>query len=180
LIADLCAGRAHGARLHAGPLYRTPMLPILGLAASMVAVGQARAAVRGFQERIQQRILLSGAKQASKPAAQIRLARADVEARQAEGLLRALVAEVQQLRDEATLADRARWAASFALAVEQSRRVLLSIAEASGASAHFASHPLQRSVRDVSTLACHTVFDMDSRLEIYARTLLGREPGGMI
>ena len=28
-IADLSAGCAHGARLHEGPLYRTPMLPIL-------------------------------------------------------------------------------------------------------------------------------------------------------
>jgi alkylation response protein AidB-like acyl-CoA dehydrogenase len=157
------------------------MLPILGLAASMVAVGQARAALRGFQERMQQRILLaSGARQSKQPAAQIRLARADIEVRQAEGLLRALVAEVQQVRNEATITDRARWAASFALAVDQSKRVLLALAEASGASAHFSSHPLQRAVRDVNTLACHAVFDMDSRLEIYGRTLLGREPGGMV
>jgi len=181
VIADMSAGRAHGARLHQGPLYRTPMLPILGLAASMVAVGQARAAVRGFQERMQQRILLtSGVKQSQKPAAQIRLARADLEVRQAEGLLRALVAEVQQVRNEATIADRARWAATFALAVDQSKRVLLSLAEASGASAHFQSHPLQRAVRDVATLSCHAIFELDSRLEIYGRTLLGREPGGMV
>lgn len=180
-IAAMSDGRAHGARLHAGPLYRTPMLPILGLAASMVAVGQARAAVRGFQERMQQRILMtSGVKQAQKPMAQIRLARTTLEARQAEALLREVVADVQRLRNEATLADRARWLAACALAVDQSKRVLLALSEASGASAHFASHPLQRAVRDVGTLSCHAIFDLEARLEIYGRTLLGREPGGMV
>jgi alkylation response protein AidB-like acyl-CoA dehydrogenase len=180
-IVEMTAGRAHGARLHDGPLYRTPMLPILSLAASMPAVGQARAAVRGFRERMQERVMLmSAVKQAEKPAAQIRLARAELEARQAEGLLRDVVAEVSRLRDAATLEDRGRWAAAAALAVDQSKRVLHSIAAASGASAHFQSHPLQRAVRDVNTLSCHVIFDLDSRLEVYGRTLLGRDPGGLV
>ena len=180
-IADLSAGCAHGARLHEGPLYRTPMLPILALTAAMPAVGQARAAVRGFRQRMQQRTQLgSRVKQSEKPAAQMRLARADIESRQAEALLRELVAEVQELRSEATIVDRARWSASFALAVDQSKRVLHSLAEASGASAHFQEHPLQRAVRDVNALACHAIFDLDARLELYGRTLLGRDPGGLI
>jgi alkylation response protein AidB-like acyl-CoA dehydrogenase len=180
-IADMSAGRAHGSRIHEGPLYRTPMLPILGLTAAMPAVGQARAAVQGFRQRMQQRSPLgAGAKQSEKPAAQIRLARADLESRQAEALLRNLVVEIQALRNEATLADRARWMASFALAVDQSKRVLLSLAEASGASAHFQQHPLQRAVRDVNTIACHAVFDLDARLELYGRTLLGLDPRGLI
>lgn len=180
-IADMAAGRAHGARLHAGPLYRTPMLPILGLTAALPALGQARAAVRGFRERMQQRVLLSsGAKQSEKPAAQIRLARADLEVRQTELLLRDVVADVQRLRSDCTAQDRARWLAACALAVDQSKRVLLSLSEASGASAHFQSHPLQRAVRDVNTLSCHVIFELDSRLEIHGRTLLGLPPGGMV
>jgi len=180
-ILDMSVGRAHGASLHTGPLYRTPMLPILCLAASMPAVGQARAGVRGFHERMQERVLYGvGTKQAERPASQIRLARADIEARQAEQLLRQVAAEVGELRSDASVADRARWAASTALAVDQSKRVLLSIAEASGASAHFQHHPLQRAVRDINTLACHAVFDLDARLEIHGRTLLGLDPGGMV
>jgi alkylation response protein AidB-like acyl-CoA dehydrogenase len=180
-ILEMGNGTAPGARIHEGPLYRTPMSPILGLAASMPAVGQARAALRGFLERMQERVpAYSTTRQSDKPAAQIRLARAEVEVRQAESLLRETVAEVCALRDEASPADRARWLASLAMAVDQSKRVLGSLAEASGASAHFQSHPLQRAVRDVNTLACHVVFDLDSRLEIHGRTLLGLEPGGMI
>jgi len=180
-IGAMSAGCAPGAALHEGPLYRTPMLPILCLAAAMPAVGQARACVRAFRERMQERILYgAGVRQAEKPAAQIRLARAEIESRQAEGLLRDVVAEVQALRDEATIADRARWSASAALAVDQSKRVLQNLAEASGASAHFLNHPLQRAVRDLNMIACHVVFDLDSRLEIHGRALLGLEPGGLV
>ncbi len=180
-IADLSEGKAYGADLHAGPLYRTPMLPILCMAASMPAVGQARAAVRAFRARMQERVLMgSGVKQSEKPAAQIRLARAEIEVRQAEALLRETVAEVQSLRGRATIADRARWSASFAYAVDQSKRVLLSLAEASGAIAHYQDNPLQRAVRDVNTLACHMVFDLDGRLEMHGRTMVGLEPGGFV
>ena len=180
-IVDMSAGRAHGAALHPGPLYRTPMLPILCLAAAMPAVAQARAAVGSSLERMKGRVLYgSGATQAEKPASQMRLARADIEARQAERLLRGVVEEVLELRDQASVADRARWAAASAMAVDQSRRVLLSLAEASGASAHFLHDPLQRAVRDVNVAASHVVFDLDARLEIHGRTLLGLDPGGMV
>ena len=66
--------------------------------------------------------------------------------------------------------------ASTAAAVHKSRAILAEVAEASGASAHFESHPLQRAVRDVNTLSAHTVFDLDQRLEDYGRTRLGLEP----
>lgn len=180
-IADLSEGRAYGASLHDGPLYRTPMLPILCLAASMPAVGQARAAVRAFGERIQERLLMSsGEKQSDKPAAQMRLARAAIEVGQAEESLRKAVADVMSLRASATIEDRARWSASFAHAVHQSKRAIQSIAEASGASAHFQSHPLQRAVRDLNTLSCHVVFDLDHRFEMYGRTMVGLAPGGFV
>jgi hypothetical protein len=51
-VFEMADGHAPGSRLHAGPLYQTPMIPILVLAASMPIVGQARALVRGFQERL--------------------------------------------------------------------------------------------------------------------------------
>ena len=157
------------------------MAPILGLAASMPAIGQARAAVRAFRERMAERILYGTmSRQSEKPAAQIRLARAEVQVRQTELLVRDVVREVMERRDEATLEERGRWLASYAYAVDQSKRVLQSIAEASGAHAHFQSHPLQRAVRDANTMACHVVFDLDGRLETYGRAMLGLEPNGML
>jgi len=180
-LLELAEGKGLGAKLYEGPLYRTPMIPILALAAAMPAVGQAKAAVQRFREHMSERILyFTTTRQSDKPAAQIRLARAELDVQQAELLLRSVVQDVMALRDRATRADRARWVASYAFAVDQSKRVLQSIAEASGAHAHFQSHPLQRAVRDINTIACHVVFDLDSRLENFGKTMLGLEPEGLI
>jgi hypothetical protein len=48
--------------------------------------------------------------------------------------------------------------------------------DASGASAHLRSNPLQRILRDVNTLSCHTVFDLEMGAENYGRVLLGMDP----
>ncbi len=173
-MAGMVAGSGDGARLHEAPLYRTPMVPILMLAASLPVVGTARAAVRGFRERLEGRTrAYSTTPEAEKPALQMRLGRAALEVRQAELLLRDVVSEVMTLRADASLEDRARWSACYTQAVHQSRRVVLDVAEASGASAHFQTHPLQRAARDVNVMACHVAFDADARHELYGRMLLG-------
>lgn len=41
-MVDMTNGRAPGSRLHTGPLYRTPMVPLLATAAALPALGQAR------------------------------------------------------------------------------------------------------------------------------------------
>lgn len=175
-LIDLSNARGPGATLHEAPLYRTPMIPILALAACMPAVGQARAAVRLFRERMQERTLLyTQGKQAEKPAAQARLAHVELEARDIERALRAQVAEVMAVREAATLEDRARWAAGFASLVDRSKRIVQTVCDASGAHAHFADSPLQRALRDVNMLSCHAVFDLDARFETYGRILLGIE-----
>jgi alkylation response protein AidB-like acyl-CoA dehydrogenase len=180
-ILEMSAGTAPGATLHEGPLYHTPMLPILGLAASMPAVGQARAALRGFRERMQDRLRLGHTKkQSEEPAAQMRLGRAELEVHQAELLMRETVRQIMQRRDAATPAERARWMSSFAWAVHQSRRVIHALAEASGAKAHFLDHPLQRAKRDVDVMSCHVIFDLDQRLESLGRAQLGLDPQAMI
>jgi alkylation response protein AidB-like acyl-CoA dehydrogenase len=182
--ADMLAmvnGSGPGATLHAGPLYRTPMIPILALAASMPSLGQARAAVDAFRERLAERVLFGtpGVRQADKPAAQMRLARADIALHQAELAMRDVVAQMMALRERATLADRIRWTATLASTVDASKRILQSISEASGASAHFLSHPLQRALRDVGVMACHVIFDLDQRLEMHGRALLGLDVQGI-
>ncbi len=180
-IPDMILGRAEGSRLHASPLYRTPMIPILVLAAAMPVVGQARAVVGGFRERLAGHVRMGSATaQAERPAAQMRLGEAEIEQRQAELLLRDVAADVCARRDAARPEDRARWAASLAQAVHQSRRVIQRISEASGASAHFQQHPLQRALRDANVASCHIAFDLDGRLELYGRLLLGLEPNAAL
>ena len=179
-IAELSAGAAHGARLHDGPLYRTPMVPILILAASMPAVGQARAALARFKSDVGERVLFArNLRQAEQPAAQMRLAEVEIQVDRSERLLVQITGEIMDRRDAATAQERAGWAARAAVVVRESRDVLRSIADASGASAHFRDHPLQRGVRDVQTLSGHAIFDLEQRLESYGRVLLGLEPQGL-
>jgi alkylation response protein AidB-like acyl-CoA dehydrogenase len=176
-VADMSQGCAHGARLHAAPLYRTPMIPILLVAASTPVIGQTRAVVRGFRERLLAHGRMnSPTPPAARAAQQARLARAELTLRQAELVMRDAVAEVCALRDAASLEQRARWAASIAQTVHVCRQLLQEIAQASGASAHFTSHPLQRAVRDASVATAHVVFDLDAQLENYGSLRLGREP----
>ena len=177
-ILETGSGHAPGSRLHDGPLYRTPMMPILTLAAAMPALGQARTVVRLFREYLTTRVLIeTGGKQAERPASQMRLARAEVEVGEVELLLRSMIEDLCAKRNAATLEDRARWATQLALAVDQCKRIIQSVCEASGAHSHFLDSPFQRAWRDVNTMSCHVVFDLDSRLQTYGRTLLGIDPG---
>lgn len=176
-MLEMSAGKAPGSKLHEGPLYRTPMIPILALAASMPSLGTARACVRRFRERAQARLLMaSQQKQSEDPAAQALLARAELEVLQAELLMRKTVAEVMELRDDAGLDTRAKWAASYALIVHQCLRIVQDLARASGASAHRLDDPLQRAVRDLGTASSHVVFDLESQLRNHGRLQLGLDP----
>lgn len=177
-MREMMGGHGPGSQLHAGPLYRTPMMPILTLAATMPALGQAKTAVRLFRERLQERTLLDMNKQAQRSASQMRLARAEVEVCETELLLRHCVEDICTKRNMASLEDRARWATQLAMAVHQCKKIIQDVVEASGAHAHFQDNPLQRAQRDVNTLACHFVFDLDGKLESYGRLLLGQELGG--
>ena len=64
--------------------------------------------------------------------------------------------------------------------VRQCRDIVRDVMEASGASAHRLENPLQRLHRDIHTLSCHTVFDLDVGGELYGRLLLGLPPNAPI
>ena len=175
-MVELSQGRAPGSRQHASPLYHTPMIPILMLAASLPLVGHAVEVARQYRERLLAQVRMAVLKSAERPAFQARLARVQLEAAQAERQLRDVADDVMRLRNEAEPIDRARWAASITYAVHQARRVIDEVGVASGASAHRSSDPLQRARRDVNMASCHVAFDQDAQLELYGQLLLGFEP----
>ena len=57
--------------------------------------------------------------------------------------------------------------------VTESRGVIGSLFEASGASVHFLDSPLQRFKRDVDVLAGHVIFDYDTSRELAGALALG-------
>jgi hypothetical protein len=57
--------------------------------------------------------------------------------------------------------------------VRESRNIVREVVEVSGAHAHNLSNPVGRALRDLETLSCHTVFDLDIATESYGKLLLG-------
>jgi alkylation response protein AidB-like acyl-CoA dehydrogenase len=178
--AQMREGKAPGAELHDSPLYKMPMLPFKALTAALPAVGAARGAVAAFRARLKERLVFgSDAKQAEKPAAQMRLAMADTQTRTAELLLRDIARALPkfgQRGSPATTEERIAMRMQVAYAVDLARAAVRTVCEASGASAHQLDNPLQRAQRDINVMASHVVYDMDAAMELHGRALVGLPP----
>jgi len=152
-------------------------MPVLGLTAAAPAVGCALNAVHLFKERVQSRTVYGTRdKQSAGALAQSRLAMLTVRAKHAKTLLMAIAREVSgwgESPEACSDLDRAELRVRIAQVLREARDVVRGVVEASGASAHQLSNPLGRALRDMETLSCHTVFDLDVATESYGRLLLG-------
>jgi alkylation response protein AidB-like acyl-CoA dehydrogenase len=178
-VTDIYAGTAPGATLHAAPTYRWPMVPALALLAAMPALGSAERVVAVYGERLGERVLAyEGVKQKDKPMAQARLGEAQVRLRALSGLLDDTVSGIEALvgaGDKVPLVVRAQARMAAAHIVHESRAVIGMLLEASGASAHFVTNPLQRAKRDVDVLAGHVIFDYDTSRELAGALAIGAQ-----
>lgn len=176
-VADIYAGTAPGARAHDAPTYRWPMVPALALVASMPVLGAAERVTELFAERLGGRVLAySGVAQKDQPAAQIRLASAQVRLRGLRALVDETAGGIEDLvvrgeRVSRSVRAEARLAAAHT--VHESKAVIADLVEASGASAQFLSNPLQRFKRDVDIAAGHVVFDYDVSRELAGALAIG-------
>lgn len=173
-------GRAPGALLHDSAIFRMPMLPFLGITAAIPAVGLARSAVAAFRERLDLRIVHgTTTKQGEKPAAQMRLAEADMHARTAEILLRDAARQCMDLGRKGgpfTPEERIHLRVQIAFVMDASRRAIRMVCEGAGSSAQALSSPLQRALRDINVMSSHIVYDLDLALELQGRALVGLPP----
>jgi alkylation response protein AidB-like acyl-CoA dehydrogenase len=176
-LAVVRDGTSPGAKLHDSPLYKMPMLPVLGLTATAPLVGAARNALRLFEQRMRGRTVYgTTSKQGERALAQSRLAHARVEMDSIVNQLMHVTREVEdwgRRGEPCPELDRARLRVDIGHLVRRSRNIVRDIVEACGASAHFLDNPLQRALRDINTASCHTVFDLDLSTEIYGRLLVG-------
>jgi 3-hydroxy-9,10-secoandrosta-1,3,5(10)-triene-9,17-dione monooxygenase len=176
-LMDLRAGESPGAQVHDSPTYRMPMLPVLGLTAAAPAVGCARKAVKMFRERLQGRTVYGTAtRQGERGVSQVRMGLVEATIRETEIQLVTLAREVSEWGasgEPCPELERAALRVRIGRVVRNSRDIVRDVVEASGAHAHFLHNPLQRALRDVHTLSCHTVFDLDIAAENYGRLLLG-------
>ncbi|MGE4608143.1 MAG: acyl-CoA dehydrogenase family protein [Myxococcota bacterium] len=167
---------AHARPIGSPSMHRYPIIPFLALTAAIPAVGCAKRALTLFRERLSERVLFGTATiQAEKLPAQIRLAHAFAEVSAAESLLRDAATRIEDFsRSDEPSSGRvvAPLRLQIALVVRNCRNVIRDILEASGASAHFQDHELQRIHRDIHMMGAHTIFDLDAAGEHYGHVLL--------
>jgi len=176
-VADIYGGTAPGARAHAAPAYRWPLVPALALTAAMPVLGAAERVAELFAERLGGRVLAySGVAQKDQPAAQIRLGEARVRLRSVRALIADTADGIERRvagGERVGRAVRADARLAAAHTVRECRSIIADLLEASGASAHFLSNPLQRAKRDVDIAAGHVVFDYDVGRELAGALAIG-------
>lgn len=183
-VQPVRSGRGNGRLVHGAGLFGSPMLPNLCVTASIPVLGAARQAVRLCTERLATHVKL-GAKEKTvdKPAAQMRLARADLLARSAERTIRWAAAEnirVGEIDEPEQTRERIRLRAEIAVAVKQCVDSVRTCCEAVGSSVHALDNPMQRLLRDVQVMQSHIVYDLDVATELHGRALVGLPPNAAL
>ena len=174
--------RARGAseRAHENPIYGAPVLPFLAMCASIPAAGAARGMVNAYRLRIGSTARPgSDTTMAGKVATQIRLARANLLARNAELLIRDVgrrLLETANLKEPELTNQRLALRAQLAMAVANCRDVAMILTEGAGTSVHALDQPFQRAMRDLVVISTHVVFDIDTAYEQHGRGMLGLPP----
>lgn len=183
-VAPVRTGRGNGSRIHDNVLYRAPMLPQLCVTASLPALGAAKAAVALSRDRLTVHTKMGGqSTQVDKPAAQMRLARADLLVRSAEIAIRHAANEnltLSALDDAAQLNERIRLRAQIAYAVNQCLEAVRTCCDSSGSGLYSLDNPMQRLLRDVEVMASHIVYDMDVSTELHGRAMVGLPPNSLL
>lgn len=180
-LISMSFGRGSGA---SSACYRHPMMPLLAIAAATPAIGAARRAIELFIERLGGRTLYGTlTKQAERQGAQVLLGNSSATVASAETLLRSVGRDLTRWGHEeesCPTEERARMRIQIAQVVQSCRDVVQNLMKASGAGAHMRSHDMQRVLRDINTLSCHTVFDTEIGAENFGRVLLGMDPASPV
>lgn len=183
-VPPVRSGRGLGRTIYGPGLYGSPMLPNLCVTASIPALGAAREAVNQLKSRLEVHVKKgSGGAGIDKPAAQMRLARADLLARAAERTIRACAREnleIGNLDEPEQTPERIRLRAEIAIAVQQCVEAVRTCCEAAGSSIHALEHPMNRLLRDVQVMQSHVVYDLDVATELHGRALVGLPPNSVL
>ena len=156
------------------PLYRTPLMPVLGFAAGLPLLGAAQSALADFSQQMQTK-LEKNVLRAGRPQSDVTkmLGEVSLKLETAELLMRKVLHDVMDKRNTANPAEKGHWLSQQAYAVHVCKEAALQIADASGASGGFLDNPVQRAVRDISIASNHVVFSKDSHYTGIGRSLLG-------
>ena len=161
--------------MHDGPLYRTPLVPILGFASALSMLGAAYSALEAYETQMKAKISANELRGGGPLLAEGKpgvLGEAALNVSTSELILRDVLRDVMAHRDQATREQRGGWMSRMAHAVFMARSAVQEIASISGAGGSRLESPIQKSLRDISTGSNHLIFDRESRYADYGRSRL--------
>jgi len=180
-LPGLIEGKASGARLHEGSLYKSAAVPVLQLALAPGAIGAAEAALDAFQERLPGRIIAYtlGEKQIESATTHRQVAEAATKIRVARLLLHRAVDDIEAAAAAGAMMaprDRARIRMDCAHAVRQCLEAVDTLFLACGGSGIAEANPIQRAWRDLHAINMHGALALEVNQEMFGRMLLGLTP----
>ena len=174
-VTETTARQAPGQLHYGGPLYTCPWRTTAILVLAAPVIGAAKAAVRRFQERIDDHFLVAlSSVQRNDPAAGYRLAESTAEIQAAELLIYDAAARLDHLGgvDEVDPVLKASIIRDCGWGVRALANAVDRLYEASGANAMRADEPIQRLWRDVNAARSHAILTWDHAANMYSRALL--------
>ena len=174
-VTETTARQAPGQLHYGGPLYTCPWRTTAILVLAAPVIGAAKAAVRRFQERIDDHFLVAlSSVQRNDPAAGYRLAESTAEIQAAELLIYDAAARLDHLGgvDEVDPVLNASIIRDCGWGVRALANAVDRLYEASGANAMRADEPIQRLWRDVNAARSHAILTWDHAANMYSRALL--------
>ena len=171
-------GRNHpGAAANPGPLFRIPIFATFPYMLTGVALGIAQGAYETFVEGLRGRVArYSGRGLADMAAMQMKIAEAAACIDTARRIMRdhCMVAQTFAERDEVPdLLTKSVWRRDGAFAATLCERAVDVLFKASGGSALFDDHPLQRAFRDVHAATAHISMIWEPQATTFGRIALG-------
>jgi len=173
-------GATHpGAAANPGVIYRVPFIAGLSHMLTGIPLGIAQGAYDSFVEGLRGRASrYSGKNLADLTAMQMRVAEAGASLDAARALLRRDCLEAQEIAGRGDVPDlltKAAWRRNGAFAAQLAQRAMDVVFKASGGTALFDTHPLQRSFRDLNAANAHISMIWDAQAATYGRVALGLE-----
>lgn len=169
-------GTGLGAESNPGPIYRTPFVPPFFALLGMLALGAVRGAYEEFAEWSKTRASgVTGLKAAEHPVLHIGLTESAVEIDAAELLLNRCI-DRSSNPDALDARMRVECKRDVAFSVQMLVRAMDRLQQLGGARGLFQSNSLQRTWRDLHTVAAHFTMNTQVAGELYGRLELGLEP----
>ena len=185
-FAETRAGISSGARHHANPIYRIPLLMLGASMLASTAIGAAKGALDAYLEMTGGRttrgaLAGGGLRMVEFATVQLRVAEAAAAVEAAELILLTDMREaMRRLRagEELTVADRIRARRNQAYATRLSVQAVEALNAATGGAGLHLSNPVQRAWRDANAVARHVSLNWDAVGTMYGQHVFGLEPKG--